>query len=510
MSAILQNNFRVSAAKKFISQIGQTSNIAYVFIGKSTPWTAENSPPVPNNWVQTTFDAYDDMLFLKRIIPNDVHLVIRRNNWKRATIYETYTHNDELFDPARGVKPFYVVTDELNVYKCISNGFGKPSINKPTGRSRSIFSSGDGYLWKFMYSITSDLLKFVTPDFIPVPEVGTSFVGDYGIEHIKITNGGSGYIGNTISLSIVGNGNNCQAYGKIEGGVIKEVVITNRGRGYRSAVATCAAPPAGGTQATFNAIISPPGGHGSNPALELGGHFVMMIARFNRDESGKISISNDFRKIGIIENPKSFVGGTILTNNILSMTHELYFSSVIGINPFLPDEKVIGNISQTTATVVDYDETNQKLSLISVDGEFYPGEQITGQTSSFVGILNIGANANGTCQSAGISSIILDPSAPVNITKNGFSTVIRITGGKGVGQIKTLVTDSYNPITKRVDIVGFWELGLIPDASSTYVLSWIKYPDVAKDSGNLLLVEHRRPISRAEDQVEEIKICGEW
>jgi hypothetical protein len=510
MSAILQNNFRVSAAKKFISQIGQTSNIAYVFIGKSTPWDNENSPPVPNNWVQTTFDAYDDMLFLKRIIPNDVHLVIRRNNWKRATIYETYAHNEELFDPARGIKPFYVVTDELNVYKCISNGYGKPSINKPTGRSRNIFSSGDGYLWKYMYSITSDLEKFVTPDFIPVPEIGSSVINDYGIEHIKIVNGGSGYTGSTINLNITGNGSNCQAYGKIENGVITEVVITNRGRGYRNASATCAAPPLGGTQATFNAIISPPGGHGSNPAIELGGHFVMMIARFNRDESKRISVSNDFRKIGIIENPKSFTGNNILTNNILSMIHKLHFSSVIGLNAFEPDEIVAGNISGASATVVDYDNVEQELGLINISGEFFPGEQLTGQTTGCVGILNIGANSSGTCQSGGISSVVLGTNAPLNLKKEGFSTVIRITGGKGAGQIKTLDVDSYDPNTKQINIIGFWELSLIPDSTSTYVISWIKYPDVAKDSGNLLLIEHRRPISRADDQVEEIKICGEW
>ena len=509
MSAIIQNNFRVSAASKFISQVGQTDNIIYAFLGRSLPWTIETEPPVPENWVKTTIDAYDDMLYLKRVIPNDVYHCIRRYNWERAYIYQTYTHDETLFDASRGVLPFYVVTDELNVYKCISNGFGKPSINKPTGRSNNIFSTGDGYLWKYMYTVSSDLNKFVTPEFIPVKATGSLGARDYGIEHIQISNGGAGYLTSTVTLTVSGSGTGCTAYGKVVDGVITEVVITNRGSGYRSATATCTAPPVGGTQATFNPIISPPGGHGSSPIQELGGHFVMMIARFSRDESGKFGVDNDFRKVGLIENPKDYVFNTVLSADALTMTTDLSLSSVVN-GPFVADEIVTGSISGVTGKVVDYNETSQVLRISEASGEFYPGEQVEGTTSSATGLVDIGVGASGTCQSGGISSIVLDASAPINIELSGFRTVIRITSGTGVGQIKILDTGTYDPTTKSVNILNFWEYGLIPDSTSGYTLGWIKYPDVKKDSGQLLFIEHRRPIVRASDQIEEAKIVCEF
>jgi len=509
MSTIIQNNFRVSAAGKFISQVGQTDNIIYAFLGKSLPWDDENTPTVPNDWVQSTIDAYDDMLYLKRIIPNDVYRVIRRYNWERAYVYEIYTHADVLFDPARGVLPFYVVTDAMNVYKCISNGYGKPSINKPTGTSAGVFSTGDGYLWKYMYTVTSDLSKFVTPEFIPVKPTGSVGARNYGIEHIQIVNGGLGYPAGTVALTVTGSGTGCSAYGKTVDGVITEIVITNRGEDYRSAAATCPAPPPGGTQATFLPIISPPGGHGSNPAQELGGHFVMMIARFSRDESGKFSTSNDFRKIGLIENPKDYLRGTVLSADALSMTQDLSLSSVVGID-YAIDEVITGSISGVTARVVDYTSSTQILRVSNSTGEFVPGETLTGTDTSTTGLLDIGVGATGTCQSGGLTTVTLDALAPTDIYFSGYSTVIRITAGTGVGQIKVIEDDSYDPNTKLASIIGFWDADLIPDATSEYVLSWIKYPDVEKDSGQMLFVEHRRPITRASDQIEEAKCVVEF
>ena len=507
MAAITQNTLRVSAAKKFVSKVGVQNNVIYAFLCKSLPWTNENSPPLPLNWVQSTIDAYDDMLYLKRIIPNDVSQVIRRNDWKRNYVYETYVHNAELFNPSRGVLPFYVVTDEGNVYKCINNAFGKPSRNKPTGRSSNIFSTGDGYLWKYMYTVTVDLDKFSSNEFIPVKSTGSVGATDYGIEHIQIVDAGSGYTGTTLSLTISGTGTNCQAYAVLKSGSITEVIITNRGSGYRSAVVTVPAPPTGGTQAVLSAIISPPGGHGSNPPDELGGHFVTMIARFIRDENSKFSVSNDFRKIGLIENPKDYLLGTALTTDALSQTVNLKFSSVIGTG-FTLDEIVTGSISGKTGRVVDYATDTQILRLSNLSGHFYPGEQVIGATSSTQAYLDIGTGASGVAQGGGINTITLANSAPIDLQLSGFSTVIRISSGKGVGQVK--VISSYDPNTKVATILDFWDYTLIPDTTSNYVIGYIKYPDIQLDSGNLLFVEHRRPNSRAIEQIEEVKITIEF
>ena len=50
-------------------------------------------------------------------------------------------------------------------------------------------------------------------------------------------------------------------------------------------------------------VISPPGGHGSNPVSELGAAAVMIVKDFFGDEDGAVSVANEFRQFGIIKNP---------------------------------------------------------------------------------------------------------------------------------------------------------------------------------------------------------------
>ena len=53
----------------------------------------------------------------------------------------------------------------------------------------------------------------------------------------------------------------------------------------------------------FDVIIGPDGGHGSNPAKELGGNFVMMDVKLQQTETFDFSVVNDFRQVGIVRNP---------------------------------------------------------------------------------------------------------------------------------------------------------------------------------------------------------------
>ena len=183
------------------------------------------------------------------------------------------------------------------------------------------------------------------------------------------------------------------------------------------------------------------------------------------------------------------------------------FSSVIGTG-FTLDEIVTGSISGKTGRVVDYATDTQILRLSNLSGHFYPGEQVIGATSSTQAYLDIGTGASGVAQGGGINTITLANSAPIDLQLSGFSTVIRISSGKGVGQVK--VISSYDPNTKVATILDFWDYTLIPDTTSNYVIGYIKYPDIQLDSGNLLFVEHRRPNSRAIEQIEEVKITIEF
>lgn len=506
MSAIIQNNLRVTAAKKFVDRVGQTNNFIYTFIGKSTPWTDENSPPVPNDWIQAEIDAYDNMQYLKRVIANDVYQVIRRIDWKIANVYTPYKHNSVLFDPANGSHPFYVVTDEWNVYKCIGNAQGKPSIFKPTGRSKNIFATSDGYLWKYMYTVTSDLYKFNTNEYIPVKATGATGATDYGIDYIEITNKGTGYTGTTKTITITGSGTGATAYATVVNGSLGQVVITNRGSGYRNAAATVAAPATGVT-ATVNPIVSPPGGHGKNPVYELGGHHVILVTRFVDDSDGKFSISNDFRQIGLLENPINYLTGATLTSESLSQTTNLYFSSVVG-SGFQADELVTGSVTGFTGRVIDWNSGDSILRVSNVTGQFHPGEEIEGGTSLTSGLLDIGSGASGTAQSGGTTTLTLASGAPSSIQKTGFIPVVKINTGSAANQIR--IIESYDGTGKVATMTDSWDISDLPDNTSTYTVAFIKYPDIKIDSGKILYMDHRRYITRAANQTESVSLIIEF
>jgi len=65
---------------------------------------------------------------------------------------------------------FYVLNSDYRVYICLQNGTdpdnpnGKPSLDEPTFvdlEPRSAGTSGDGYVWKYLYTIKpSDIVKF--------------------------------------------------------------------------------------------------------------------------------------------------------------------------------------------------------------------------------------------------------------------------------------------------------------------------------------------------------------
>lgn len=51
------------------------------------------------------------------------------------------------------------------------------------------------------------------------------------------------------------------------------------------------------------AIISPQGGHGSNPVMELGGKAFMVVKTYSGSEGGILTTQNEFRQFGILKNP---------------------------------------------------------------------------------------------------------------------------------------------------------------------------------------------------------------
>jgi hypothetical protein len=398
MPQIITNNFRIYNAAKFTDSVDSEEKL-YFFIGKSSSWDTENSPPIPVNNTYYDLDYFSKNIAIKKINSSDVSHAIKRYDWSAGTIYTQYDNIDgNLFN-----KNFYVLTfPEYNVYKCLYNNEGSPSTVKPSGRATSIFETSDGYKWKFMYALTdTDLLKFLTNDFMAVhTDSVVSYTAIPGtIDSFVIQNRGNGYAVFS-SLDIKGNG-----IGAVRGnitvsstfGTINKIEVLDSGSNYTYASAV---PNqvfgAGLSNAVVRPVISPLNGHGHDALEELGGYYVMINTRLDYAEGGgDFPVINDYRRLGIVQNPVSNYTFDTARETTLDATYKLTLANVSGV--FLLDETVSGGYANglviTANTTISPGNTviryvaplEEQLTYVN---SFIVGEQVTGSLSGASGIVS--------------------------------------------------------------------------------------------------------------------------
>lgn len=206
MTQYVKSEFGTELALSILTEIQYQRYNYYSFLGKCDPWPgADTVPSISQN--NSSFDykqIRNNMVYLKRITPNDTSMVISRINWSMSfpQIYDQWDDTEEM----QG-KDFYCVTDEWDVYKCLNNNYGAISTNKPVGKDLdpiefSVLSGGDGYIWKYMYSIPSfKQNKFVTSRYMPVQLALTdSFYNKGSVENIVIQDAGSGYTSEQLTV----------------------------------------------------------------------------------------------------------------------------------------------------------------------------------------------------------------------------------------------------------------------------------------------------------------------
>lgn len=161
----IRQKFRTQLAQLLLEDLSiESANRYFLFIGKPKAWDDDTLPDSATDSNGILFDAKRSMLAMKMIRPIDVQLMIPRIDWTEGDTYAQYDSSSAM----QGER-FYALTDEYNVYKCISNNGTADSVTKPTGTSQYIFTTEtDGYKWKFIFKIPEDTLKFVTEEHIPV------------------------------------------------------------------------------------------------------------------------------------------------------------------------------------------------------------------------------------------------------------------------------------------------------------------------------------------------------
>ena len=175
MTAIVSSNFRVVNANNFKEDV-KNSNV-YVAIGRADAWslttsdTTDTTPFTPNDHLDDQNNARRQFIGMQKLTSADVSHVVKRHNWTTGTVYVPWDSDDaDIYDrnPC-----FYVLTNEFKVYKCLRNGNGAQSTVQPTHTTPTPTGSAtDGYIWKYMYSITTaDSEKFLTNAYMPVKTI---------------------------------------------------------------------------------------------------------------------------------------------------------------------------------------------------------------------------------------------------------------------------------------------------------------------------------------------------
>ena len=200
----------------------------YMFFGKTDSWgltgdvNNDTFPPLGLDTTNDTFSAYRNSIGAKRIKQIDAMHVIPKYEWKEGLIWDEYDSDIELFrknkPPYEDInvnsnwpKKFFVMTNEFNVYECISNNGGVESSIQPSGTNLNVVMTEDGYRWKFLYKVPEDLYRFITDDYIPVRYIESLDATDLEtdvrtqwkvqkasvdgrVEHIDVTNHGTAFV----------------------------------------------------------------------------------------------------------------------------------------------------------------------------------------------------------------------------------------------------------------------------------------------------------------------------
>ena len=279
--------------------------------------------------------------------------------------------------------------------------------------------------------LSSAVSNFSNGDnFIIGPQVRIKDLQGYGFLGIGNTN----RYGNVTSINVVLTGRsyaNSDAYLEVVGN-------------YNATVNNIASPT--GTSQTANAelIISPAGGHGSNPLTELNAKYVIVSPETSvvKDhETGYFAgYGNDIRQVGLIRNPIDSYRGMIAQNQSYDTKTTVYFEHPTDIK-FKPDQVLYNTINEGTETVraivysVCGSSTQQYISLTGVQGRLPKGDILYNRLGD----------------SAKISDVnITNHSYPLNsLTTSPSSAVLESNLTKYTGEI--LYHENISPITRRLD-----------------------------------------------------------
>jgi len=513
MAAIITDQIRILNAGNFVAGVSNANNSYYSFIGLTNPadyqsdW--DSDPPAPKDNFDQENDYWNTMVALKKINTADARQVVPKRTWQSGTTYDMYRHDYSRSKtaPVSGATNLYssnyvVLNSDFRVYICLQNGTdqdnteGRPSLDEPIFTDlepRSAGTSGDGYIWKYLYTIKpSEVVRFESTDFMPVPTdwlTGTENAAirdnavDGGIKIVTVTNKGVGLgTANSVytSVPIRGDGSGAQCTIVVDANSqVSSVTVSNQGSGYTYGNVDLVAGgvPTGTTRPTFDVIIPPQGGHGADIYRELGAFNVLLYSRIENDSTNPDFITgNQIARVGVVENPQQFGSTTLLSADKASALRAL---------------KLVGT-GYSTATFSGDSYFTQTVSTgTTAVGRVVSYDQNTGVLKFWQDRSLAGFNTVGTAQT--------QPTYGFDLTEfssspgTGGSLVISPTTGQDLS-IDTAFTGITTVINNRTYYLG-----------QTFA-SGIANPEVKAHSGSIIYVDNRPSITRSSNQKEDIKV----
>lgn len=467
MAATITDNLKKNFMIQTIADINDVDNYYYAAVGKNDPWDSDQNPDVPTNSLRAARLARYGLQSYKLI--TDASAVVPRSNWSSGAVFSGW-------DDAGVGHPtnnFYVITDANQVYVCLQGGRNAqgqavPSTVQPSGTSTSAFYTADGYMWRYLYTIGAiSASRFLAANFMPVQRIDSA--NDADPESVKnqvlnqnaavagqiigyrVVSGGTGY--ETVpAVTVVGDGTGATTRAFIEGGAVVKVEIDSDGSGnpdigsgYNWASVSVAAPTgAGGVTAVVRPVIGPSKGFGYDPRDDLKSSAMMLNVKpaGAENEDWIITTGNSFRQVALIRNPLKW-------------------------------QDADSDYTATTGSSMRY------LSLSSVSTSFEMGT--TGSPAVLVGSTT-GARAylDDIYDSGALTYLYFHQNETTGFTAFQENEVVTVDGGVGEGVTEAVGTDADTDAYTKGSINPF--------------------------TGELLYIDNRAPIQRAEEQTEDIKI----
>ena len=168
MPAIVTDALRTLLARQFFDQFAQNTARYYISIGRSEIWDSSDTVPTPINRASDVTGARNQMQSVKKV--QATSLVVPRYNWSNGAIYSQYDSQVSGY-PANS---YYVMNNNQNVYICLetgrdNSGVAVGSTVEPTSANNDSFRLSDGYVWKFLFTISASRSNsFMSSNFLPV------------------------------------------------------------------------------------------------------------------------------------------------------------------------------------------------------------------------------------------------------------------------------------------------------------------------------------------------------